>query len=144
MYFKAYQPPYTFDPRNMKLPNTTFMRGIHSPGIGYTNPNKWELDPATGQPKYQGNFLGWDDEKSFYEEGKSYINLSFFPVGDDLHDGAQRFTTGKNAALDYQSVIPTGNTYAGSFNRQKFDNQWNIKGQKSLISGLVEGAKFSY
>ena len=130
-YFHAYQPTGTSDPKQNKIPNSHFTRGIHSPGKNYTK-------------NHTGNFLGWDDDKNFYKEGKTYMNLSFSPVGEDLHDGQDNYIGGKNAQFDFQSIKPMSNSFSHTFDRNKFDNQWKPKGNKSIISALTPGSKFSF
>jgi hypothetical protein len=127
-FFRAIQSESSLDPINSKDQGPNYYRGIHT-----VSHNSFTTADGAGAN-------AWDDNPSFYKMGKTYMNFSFGPVGEDLHDGDQ--SKRDHGDLNYGSIKKTSNQYSANFDENKHKNQWNTN--SPIAKKLTTGNKFQF
>ena len=126
-YFYSTQSNNSLDPRSSKDEGPNYFRGIHT-----INSNSY----VNGGPN------AFQDQPNFYKMGRTYMNLSFGPVGDDLHETGGNQQGKHYGELEYGSLRKVNNQFVESFDEKKHNNQWKTK--SNIEKKLVSGTKFKF
>ena len=126
-HFRSNQSLGSLDPSSSKNQGRRYYRGIHR----ITNPNYTN-----------GGSNAFADEPNFYKLGRTYMELSFGSVGEDLHDLGPNQTGKSSGELDYGSVRNIQNQFSDSFDKVKHSNQWNTN--STIEKKLAIGTKFKF
>ena len=95
-YFKSTQSEYSLDPNDSKDEGPNYFRGIHT---------------ITSNSYINGNSSAWEDKPTFYKLGKTYMNISFGCVGEDLHDTGGSQAGKDHGELDWGSLRAVNNQF---------------------------------
>jgi len=126
-YFVSTQSNFSLDPNNSKDEGPNFFRGIHT---------------ITSSTYTSGGSNAFQDEPNFYKMGRTYMNLSFGCVGEDLHDIGNNQQGKDHGELDWGSLRKVSNQFSDSFDSTKHNNQW--KTGSNIEKKLIPGTKFKF
>ena len=125
-YFASTQSNNSLNPKDSKDQGPNYFRGIHTANNSFTI----------------NNVNAFEDEPNFYKNGRTYMNISFGCVGEDLHEIGNQQTGKDKGELDWGSLRKVSNQFSASFNERKHNNQW--KTGSNVEKKLTPGTKFKF